>query len=94
MVTHVVMLNAKDKSAIPEIAGLIKAMEGNIPELKGIEVGINAISAERNFDVILIARFDSWEDLDKYQVSEYHVEHVLKYLKELTVKSVACDFES
>lgn len=94
MVTHVVMFNMKNKEEAPKLAEIIRSMDGVVPELKKIEVGVNTVEAQRNYDIILITRFDSWEDMEKYAVNDYHVNTVIKAVKEMTTGSVACDFES
>lgn len=96
MITHIVFFRMKDTS--PE--GLAKAkavlmnMKGRIPFLKYIEVGQNVLESERNYDLALITRFDSLDDLNAYQVHPVHQE-VIAYMSEARREpSVAVDFES
>lgn len=93
MFVHTVLFKIKESEKINFVADTLSSMEGKIPELKYLEVGINTVDAERNFDVILYTKFDSREDMDKYQVSEYHQEKVLKLIKPFIEKSVAGDYE-
>lgn len=93
MFVHTVLFKIKENEKIHFVADTLKSMEGQIPELKYIEVGINSISADRNYDVILYTKFDTREDMDRYQVSEYHTEKVLKLIKPFIEKSVAGDYE-
>ncbi len=55
MVTHIVLFKLKDPS--PEnlrlTAGVLSAMDGKIPELVDIEVGIDQLKSERSFDIAL-----------------------------------------
>ena len=94
MYTHVVMFKLKDQKDIPQVAELLKSMEGKINELKGIEVGINDIEADRNFDIVLITRHDSKEEMFAYQESEYHVTEVIPVIRALNEVSRAVDFEA
>ncbi len=92
MFVHVVLFKIKEKDKIGFVAEVLKSMENNIPQLKELEVGINEISEDRNYDVILQTRFDSREDMDAYQVSPYHVEKVLNVIRPLIEKSAAGDY--
>lgn len=92
MFTHVVMMKMKDKTDAPTVARILRSMAGQIPELKEIEVGINEIEADRNFDVVLITRFDSEADMDAYQISDYHQHQVLDHIRPLMERSVVVDY--
>ncbi len=92
MFVHVVLFKIKEKDKIGFVAEVLKSMENNIPQIKELEVGINEISEDRNYDVILQTRFDSREDMDAYQISTYHVEKVLNVIRPLIEKSVAGDY--
>lgn len=92
MFTHVVMMKMKDTADAPAVAEILRSMAGQIPELKEIEVGVNEIPADRNFDVVLITRFDSKADMDAYQISDYHQHHVLVRIRPLTERSVVVDY--
>ncbi|UUM12043.1 Dabb family protein [Clostridiaceae bacterium HFYG-1003] len=94
MFTHVVMMNVKDRQDIPRLAEILRSMEGRIPELRDIEVGINEVESDRNFDVILITRFDSREEMEAYQICDYHQNQVLAHIRPLLAKSAAADFTS
>lgn len=94
MIKHIVMFRVKDKNDCGSIKSLIESMRGRVKELKNIEVGINEIEAERNYDIMLTAEFESWDDLKKYSVNEYHVNTVIAGMKEKTTGSVACDYDT
>ncbi|MFO0693270.1 MAG: Dabb family protein [Polyangiales bacterium] len=95
MVTHIVLFKLKDPS--PEnlrlTAGVLSAMDGKIPELVDIEVGIDQLKSERSFDIALRTRHRSWDELNAYQVHPIHQE-VLKHMKSVVEKSVAVDWEA
>ena len=41
MYSHIVMFTLKDKDDIPQTVGTLQAMEGRIPQLRYIEVGVD-----------------------------------------------------
>jgi hypothetical protein len=95
MFTHIVFFKLKDKSPenIEKAKNLLLSMEGKIPELKGLEVGADMVHSARSFDIALVTRFDSHKNMDDYQVSDYHVNVVLKSLKPMLESSAAVDYE-
>ena len=92
MFTHIVFFKLKNKEQATEAKNILLSMEGKIPELKGLEVGVDVLHTERSYDLALITRFDSLEDMNTYQVHEYHVNEVLKYLKPMIESSKAVDY--
>ncbi|MGK0466173.1 Dabb family protein [Clostridium sp.] len=94
MFTHIVFFKLKEKKQTSEARDILLSMEGNIPQLKIIEVGIDVMHTGRSYDLALITRFDCLEDMETYAVHEYHVNNVLKYLKPMLEDSKIVDFES
>jgi hypothetical protein len=94
MFTHIVFFKFKNRNDSKEAGRLLLSMEGNIPELRSVEVGIDVLHTERSYDLSLITKFDSLEDMEAYAVHEYHVNEVLKYLKPMIEASKAVDFIS
>lgn len=92
MFTHIVFFKLKDIKQVNEARDILLGMEGKIPQLKGLEVGIDVLHTERSYDLALVTRFDSLEDMNTYQVHEYHVNEVLKYLKPMIESSKAVDY--
>lgn len=92
--THVVQMKFADPT--PAVLGraveLLRGLEGKIPELRAIEVGLDILHSARSFDLVLITRFDSLAALEAYQAHPEHVE-VLEYLRTVLERSVAVDFE-
>ncbi|EXX89440.1 stress responsive protein [Paenibacillus darwinianus] len=95
MITHIVLFKLKDGSpeSIARTAGVLKAMEGKIEELKHLEVGTDILHSERSYDIALITKFESMQALEAYQV---HPEHkkVIEHMQEARETSVSVDFES
>ena len=69
MVKHIVCFKIKEeyKDRIEEAKNTLLSMEGNVPLLKKIIVGVDFLHSERSYDLILETWFDSKEDLDLYQ---------------------------
>ena len=93
MFTHIVFFKLKNKEQVSEARNILLSMEGNIPQLKGLEVGVDVLHTERSYDLALVTRFDSLEDMNAYAVHEYHVNEVLKYLKPMLESSKVVDYE-
>lgn len=96
MITHVVLFKLKDRSpeAIQETADVLRNMEGKIDVLRHIEVGLDVLHLERSYDIALITKFDSLDDLKAYDVHPVH-EGVKAHMKKvLDGTSVCVDFES
>lgn len=99
MINHVVLFKLKEfdtdeaKSAtLNELKTKLLALDGLIPELKHIEVGINYQLKASSFDLCLQTHFDSIADLDVYRVHPEHVK-VLDLVKEITINRAAVDYE-
>lgn len=79
MIRHIVSwkLKAEDEAekavAAAEIAAALEALPAHIPEVLSLSVARNVAYPEKNFDVILIADFETLDGLDAYQV---HPEHI------------------
>jgi heme-degrading monooxygenase HmoA len=95
MLTHIVCFKLKDGS--PEQARALRdklaAMEGKIPELLHIEVGIDVVRSERSYDVVLVTKFRSLEDLRAYQAHPEHLK-VLEYINTVKESTISVDYES
>lgn len=96
MFTHIVFFkfNEPKLQNAEEGKKLLLAMEGKIPQLKELEVGVDLLHTGRSYDLALITRFDNQEDMDIYQVHPYHVNEVLAKLKPMLEGSAAVDFEA
>jgi hypothetical protein len=96
MITHIVLFKLKDRSpdAIEATKQVLTNMEGKIPVLQQIEVGVDILHLERSYDIALTTKFKSLEDLNVYDTHPVH-EEVKAYMKiVLDGPSVCVDFES
>lgn len=94
MIKHIVFFKLKDRSpeSIERTAAVLRNMEGKIPQLVSIEVGLDVIHSERSYDIALVTELASLEDLQAYQV---HPEHqiVIRHINEVKDVSVSVDYE-
>ncbi len=96
MVTHIVFFKLKDRSAssIAEAEAKLLSMDGKIDILRHLEVGVDVIRSERSYDLALVTKFDSMEDLQAYQVHPYHAGEILPHMRRVSESVVAVDYPS
>lgn len=94
MITHVVLFKLKDKSpeTIEKTRKVLAEMEGKIPQLLHIEVGVDMLRSERSYDLALITKFNSLDDLQAYQVHPVHLK-VGEFLQTVRESSICVDYE-
>jgi len=95
MITHIVLfkLTEPSDSNVSAVREILLSMQGTIPQLRQLEVGVDLIRSERSYDLALVTRFDSIEDLQHYQVHPYHAETVVPFIKQLAKSTVTVDYE-
>lgn len=93
MVTHVVLFKLREPTPenLMTVADALRSMEGRIPALLSIDVGIDELRTERSFDIALRTTHANFAELDAYQVDPLH-QSVVALIKSLAEKSVACDW--
>jgi len=74
------------------ISGLLQSLVGVVPSISALSVGPNRAYFESNWDVALVADFESLEGLEAYQSHPAHLE-VVPQIKALVSGRVAVDFE-
>ncbi|MBE7415822.1 MAG: Dabb family protein [Deltaproteobacteria bacterium] len=69
MVVHVVLFKLKDRSpgAIARAAEVLGGLEGKVPVIRKIDVGVDVLRSGRSYDIALSVRLDSLSDLEAYQ---------------------------
>ncbi|GGJ13573.1 stress responsive protein [Alicyclobacillus cellulosilyticus] len=95
MVTHVVLMRFRnrDLDVAREVRRRLLAMQEKIPVLRALEVGIDVIRSDRAYDLALIARFDTIDDLHAYAEHPAHME-VLSYIRQVQDHIVSVDYVS
>lgn len=92
MVKHVVLFKLKEGVSKEETAKVLRSMEGLVPQIRDIEVGIDFLGSERSYDVMLTVLVDDETALDAYQNDPYHCDVVKKYMHANRSASVAIDY--
>ena len=95
MIKHIVCFKLKDNSPAEceKAAAVLRSMEGNVPLLRGIEVGCDFLHSPRSYDVILQIKLDDAAALEAYQQDAYHCGVVKKHMHAVAEHSIAIDYE-
>ena len=94
MITHIVFFKLSDATVdnLAATRGKLLSMQGKIPVLRHLEAGIDVIRSERSYDIALVTKFDSMDDLQAYQVHPYHANEVIPHMKAVCSSIVSVDF--
>ncbi len=95
MITHIALFKLVHANAetVDAARKALAGLDGKIPQLRHLEVGVNLVHSYRSYDLSLLAKFDSLEDLQGYQSHPAYVE-VVKYLQGLRQSVVTVDYET
>lgn len=95
MFTHIVLFKLIDRSPenMLKARDVLLSMEGEIPQLRHLEVGVDVLHSERSYDLALVTKFDSLDDMLAYQVHPAHKE-ILNYMSQVRESAAAVDYES
>ena len=94
MITHVVLFKLKDSSpeAVEKAASVLRGLEGKVPVIRSIEVGVDVLRSQRSYDIALTVRFATLEDLETYQTHPEHVK-VAEYIAAVRDSAAVVDYE-
>lgn len=97
MIKHIVMwrLNetAGDKSGNAlRLKQLLEGLNGRIPGLLRLEIGIDFSQESESSEVVLYSEFESRQALDAYQVHPAHAE-VVPFVKSVRAERRVVDYE-
>jgi len=98
MIRHIVSwkLAAEDADVraeqAAEVARRLNALDDVVPQLRSISAGANVAYPDTNWDVTLVADFDSIAALEEYQVHPAH-EEVVAYVRSVVAARAAVDIE-
>ncbi len=99
MIRHIVMirlpgdLQPQEKTtALRRLKSAIEGLEGKIPSLKAMEVGLNVSTRPSAFDLVLISLFEDPAGLDAYRVHPAHAA-VLEMMKLMNGEAVVVDYD-
>lgn len=95
MIKHIVCFKLKNNSPeeCEKAKEVLLSMQGKVPELRGITVGIDFLHSERSYDLILEVLLDNAAALESYQNDPYHCSVVKKHMHSVREFSVAVDYE-
>lgn len=93
MIKHVVCFKLKEGESQKKAKEVLLSMKGNVPLLKGIEVGTDFLHSDRSYDVILSVVLENREKLEEYQKDAYHCNVVKKHMHSVAEKSISIDYE-
>lgn len=93
MLTHIVLFKLSDRSNVQKAKETLLSMNGKIPQLRHLEVGVDILQSERSSDLALITKFDSMDDMKAYQVHPIH-KAVSDYMTSIRESAITVDFES
>ena len=93
MITHIVLFKLLDRHPenIEKARAKLASLAGKIPQLRHFEVGTDVLHTDRSYDLALVAKFDTLEDLNAYQIHPLHQE-VVKYILSVRQSIVAVDY--
>jgi len=96
MITHIVFFKLVESSPenVQAVKEVLLSMQGKIPHLLHLEVGIDLVRSDRSYDLALVTRFASLGDLQAYQIHPYHAETVVPFVKKVALSSVTVDYEN
>lgn len=96
MITHIVLFKLSDPTTenLSVTHDKLLSMRGKIAQLRHLEAGIDVIRSERSYDIALLTKFDSLQDLQEYQIHPYHAGEVVPHMKAVCSSITAVDYES
>ena len=93
MITHIVLFKFENLERAHEAVEKLLGMNGRVPSLAGVEAGLDVTRSARSYEVGLITRHSSREDLEAYQVDPFH-QQVAAFIRQHSSGAAAVDFES
>lgn len=89
-----VLFKLKDRSSetIEKTAAALRGLEGKVPVIKSIKVGVDVLRSERSYDVSLAVGLETLADLEAYQRHPEHVK-VAEYIATVRDSVAVVDYE-
>ena len=95
MVRHIVMWRLKDENKSENLKimkEMLLSLKDKIPNVAYLEIGTNFNADSSSFDMVLIATFESNEDLMIYQNHPEHVK-VAKFIQDVRKERAVVDYD-
>jgi ABC-type molybdenum transport system ATPase subunit/photorepair protein PhrA len=83
--------NRSKEEISQKIKDLLEGLNGKIPGIVKLEVGINTLKADNVFDVVLIGDFESKEAYEAYSKHEEHAK-VVPFFQKLKLERSIVDY--
>ena len=93
MIKHIVCFKLNDGEDVNKAKEVLLSMQGNVPMIKEIQVGVDILHSERSYDLYLSVVVEDMKTLEEYQNHPYHVNVVKTHMHKVRKSSVAVDFE-
>lgn len=93
MIRHVVLMRFTDPAQAPEAKARLEALVGRIPELLGLDVGLDVLRSDASYDLSLVTTHDDLAGLQAYQTHPVHVE-LIEWLRPLLAQRAVVDAEA
>ena len=93
MIKHIVCFKLKKGENVEKAKEVLLSMKGNVPLIRGIEVGVDKLHSERSYDIILEVLLEDMNALNEYQKDAYHCSVVKEYMHKVRESSIAIDYE-
>ena len=95
MIKHIVCFKLAKPTAelLEQTKNILLSMEGKVPQVLGINVGIDILHSQRSYDIILEVVVQDMKQLEAYQNDPYHCEVVKTHMHAISESSVALDYE-
>lgn len=90
---HIVFFRLPESGPLSaeDVAAKLRTLEGNVPTLESLEIGIDVARSDRAWDVILHAVFADQQALDAYRVHPFHKD-VLAWLVAHNMTTAVVDY--
>ena len=95
MIKHIVMWKFKDTVSVAEQQEMkrqLLALQGRVPSLTAIEVGMDFSKKEPSMDMVLYSEFQTKADLQAYATHPEHLK-VVAFVKPLVCDRAVVDYE-
>ncbi|MCC5578387.1 MULTISPECIES: Dabb family protein [Microtetraspora] len=93
MLTHVVLMRFTDREDAPKAAELLQGLRGRVEQIRDLVVGLDTVGSPVSYDLCLITRHESLEELTGYQEHPAHLE-VAAWLRPRLAARAVVDHDS
>ncbi|SHK59548.1 Stress responsive A/B Barrel Domain [Pseudonocardia thermophila] len=95
MITHVVLFRFRPDARrhLESARAALASLDGQVPELRSISVGVNVLASDRAYDLGLVAQFDDLDALAAYRAHPAH-RAVAATVDDHCTSTISVDYES